>query len=119
MQKTWMPTTAGILDIISGSFGALCGAVLLVLGTAGGSFLAFYKDVGVPQLAPAAILALFLTLAIPLVIIGILAIVGGIYALRRKNWGLALAGSIAAFFPSWLLGIAAIVLIALSRDEFE
>lgn len=118
MQKTWMPTTAGILDIISGSFGALCGAVLLVLGTADGSSVAFY-DVGMPQLAPAAILALFLTLAIPLVVIGILAIVGGIYALRRKNWGLALAGSIAAFFPSWLLGIAAIILTALSKDEFE
>ena len=118
MQKTWMPTTAGILDIISGSFGALSAAVLLVLGTAGSISLAFY-DMRIPRLEPAAILALFLTLAIPLIIVGILAIVGGIYALRRKNWGLALAGSIAAFFPSWLLGIAAIILTALSKDEFE
>ena len=52
-------------------------------------------------------------------IIGILAIVGGIYALRRKIWGLALAGSIAAFFPSWILGLTAIVLTALSKNEFE
>jgi hypothetical protein len=51
--------------------------------------------------------------------VGILAIVGGIYALQRKIWGLALAGSIAAFFPSWILGIAAIVLTALSKNEFE
>ena len=50
----------------------------------------------------------------------ILAIVGGIYALQRKIWGLALAGSIAAFFtPSWVLGVAAIVFTALSKNEFE
>jgi len=46
--------------------------------------------------------------------------VGGIYALQRKIWGLALAGSIAAFFsPSWVLGVAAIVFTALSKNEFE
>jgi len=46
--------------------------------------------------------------------------VGGVYALQRKKWGLALVGSIAAFFPpKWILGIAAIVLTVLAREEFE
>jgi hypothetical protein len=72
----------------------------------------------VPDMPPY-LVPIFTALALPFAIVGILAIVGGIYALRRKIWGLALAGSIAAFFPSWLLGIAAIVLTALSKKEFE
>jgi hypothetical protein len=60
-------------------------------------------------------------LAIPLAILAILAIVGGVYALRRKVWGLALAGSIASLFAPYflLLAIAAIVFTALSKKEFE
>lgn len=108
-KKTWMPTTAGILDIISGSFG-LIGFCALVIA---GGVVRFAPNI--PRFLP----PMFMGLALPLVIVGILAIVGGIYALQRRNWGLALAGSIAAFFPSWLLGIAAIIFTALSREEFE
>jgi len=52
-------------------------------------------------------------------VVGIVAIVGGLYAMQRKIWWLALAGSIAALFPFWFLGLAPLILIALSRDEFE
>ena len=58
-------------------------------------------------------------ITIPLAIIGILAVIGGIYSLQRKKFGLAVTGSIAAFLPFSLLGLASIILIALSRDEFE
>lgn len=117
-KKGWMPATAGILDIISGSFGLFVGMILLVLGTLGSGMLRFF-EVGIPEISPVVILAIFSAAAVPLAITGILAIVGGIYAIRRKMWGLALAGSIAAFFPSWILGIAAIVLTILSKKEFE
>lgn len=108
-KKTWMPTTAGILDIISGSFG-LIGFCALVIA---GGVVKFAPNI--PRFLP----PMFMGVALPLAIVGILAIVGGIYAMQRRNWGLALAGSIAAFFPSWLLGIAAIIFTALSREEFE
>ena len=52
-------------------------------------------------------------------ILGILAIVGGICALRRKRWGWTLAGAIAAIFPIFPLGIASLVLTIMARDEFE
>jgi ABC-type dipeptide/oligopeptide/nickel transport system permease component len=72
------------------------------------------------QHLPIAITAsVVITLAIFSLIISILAIIGGIYTLRRKNWGMALAGSIAAFFCSCPLGIAAIILIVLSKNESE
>lgn len=115
MKKTWMPMTAGILDIICGAFALIGGLVLVVVGTVGSGVL-MYFGVEIPPFLP---VALFSAIAAPVIIVGILAIVGGVYALRRKKWGLALAGSIAAFFPSWLLGIAAIVLTILSKNEFE
>jgi len=54
-------------------------------------------------------------------ILGAVAIVGGIFALRRRHWGLSLAGAICAtLMPvSFLLGVAAIVFIAMSHEEFE
>lgn len=115
MKKTWMPMTAGILDIICGVFALIGGLVLVIVGTVGSGVL-MYIGADIPPLVAA---ALFSAIAVPLIIVGILAIVGGVYALQRKKWGLALAGSIAAFFPSWLLGIAAIVLTILSKNEFE
>jgi hypothetical protein len=108
-KQTWMPTTAGILDIIAGSCGLIAALVFIFVG----GVLRFVPSVP-PFLWP-----IFTALAIPLAIIGILAIVGGVYALQRKIWGLALAASIAAFFPSWILGLTAIVLTALSKNEFE
>ncbi len=47
-----------------------------------------------------------------------LSFVGGIYALKRKHWGLALAGSICSvLFP--FLGIPAVVLLIMRKGEFN
>lgn len=51
-------------------------------------------------------------------IVGIISLVGGIYALKRKKWGWALAGSIVASFL-YGLGIPSVILIANSKREFE
>jgi hypothetical protein len=109
MQKTWMPMVAGILDIVAGSLGIILAIALIFVG----ALMRFVPDVP-PYLFP-----IFTALSLPFAIVGILAIVGGIYALRKKIWGLALAGSIAAFFPCWILGLTAIVLTVLSKKEFD
>ena len=48
-------------------------------------------------------------------------IVGGIFALRRRVWGLALAGAICAFLvpAGFILGILAIIFVAMGKREFE
>ncbi|MBN2463116.1 MAG: hypothetical protein JXB43_05895 [Dehalococcoidia bacterium] len=116
MKKTWMPTVAGILDIVAGalSFVGLTFAFfgILVLGAMRGAD----PSMGIPGTL---ILTIAVIVAIFAIIADILSIIGGIYALQRKKWGLALTGSIAAFFASWPLGIAAIVFTVLSKKEFE
>jgi len=50
-------------------------------------------------------------------VLGILAIVGGVSAIRRKRFGLSLVGAISAL-ASGLLGILAVVFVALGKREF-
>ena len=52
-----------------------------------------------------------------LLALGILAVVGGISAIRRKRFGLSLAGAISAL-PSVILGILAVIFVALGKREF-
>jgi uncharacterized BrkB/YihY/UPF0761 family membrane protein len=112
-KKTALSTVAGILDIVAGGFGVIGVLVMTIAMIA----LANDPDRHAPDEVDPIIVLVAMT--VPLAILTALAIVGGIYALRRKKWGMALAGAIAAALPFSLMGIAALVLTALSRDEFE
>ena len=122
MEKTWKPTVTGILDIVAGAF-SLVGLTLLIMGIA---FFMITSATGglnlpgrLPMSVPMGPAALLVAIALPLLIADVLAIIGGIYAIRRKKWGWALTGSIAALFAAWPLGIAAIVFTVMSQKEFE
>ena len=111
MEKTKKPIVAGILAIISGVFGLL-GAINYSIGI--GDVSGLGKG-DMPPFVPSIVLGM----PIPSIIIAILALVGGIFALQRKRWKWALAGSIAALLSFFLGGIPVIILVALSRNEFE
>jgi hypothetical protein len=49
----------------------------------------------------------------------VIAIVGGVYSLKRKAWGLAPAGSICALSGYFILGLLAIIFVAMGKNEFE
>ncbi|MFC1875310.1 hypothetical protein ACFLY3_04105 [Chloroflexota bacterium] len=117
--KTWMPTAGGILSIISGALGFITIALLLTFVSIFGTSIARevlsslgYWQTGLP-------LTIIGIIAIPLLCVNIVAIIGGIYAIQRRGWGVALAGAICSVFPSQVLGILAVVFIAISRKEFE
>ena len=118
-MKTWKPTVAGILDIVAGAGGVIVWALIIVgvfaflvaSGTSGAMHL--------PVLQSKLIPVLLSVLAIPFMLLSVLSIVGGVFALKRKIWGLALGGSIAALLCSTVLGVVSIIFIALSKDEFE
>ncbi len=104
-KSTWQSTTAGILDIIDG-----CLSVLLVLGLI--VAIAYVSD-------EPGTLAILVPITVLFAVKTILAIVGGLYALQKRNWGMAIIGATAACLPFSLLGIAALILTALSRDQFR
>ena len=103
IQRTWKPIVAGIADIICSTVpGMLAAAILACERGISGSL-------SKPTLI---IIAAFFFVAC-------LAFAGGISAIVRKNWGLAIAGSAAAAVVFWPLGVTAIIFIALSKSEFE
>jgi hypothetical protein len=117
--KTWKTRTAGILAIIAGAIGVTEWVAVAVLEILALGWLPMGSLAGLGGIVAAAFAIAIGT--------GIVAIVGGVFALKRKRWRLALAGSICAIFslmfvPVLLnvpLAIAAIVLIVLGRGEFE
>jgi len=115
MEKTSKPIVAGVLNIITGVLGLL-GAYSVYIGFAiTKGYLTAPGGVNVPDFVPAIVLAT----AIVTTVLAILPLIGGIYSLQRKTWGLTLAGSIISILVILPLGIPATILTASSKNEFE
>ena len=110
-QRTPIPIIAGILAIISGAFNLLFLIGMTIAGCAKTVCPAYAGAMNYPHNV--------WIMAITLAVLGILAIVGGVFALQRRYFGWAVTGSVASILPFSLLGLASTILVALSHDEFE
>lgn len=120
-MSTWKPRTAGIMTVVSGCYGISLGAAL----RQGPAFLKQFLGAIWIGSAPfdmggdtASELAAY---GILYIVFGVIAVLGGIYALRRKIWGLALAGAILTLWMipfGTVLGILTIVFLGKSRSDF-
>ena len=52
-------------------------------------------------------------------LVGVLGIVGGVFALKKNRWSLALAGAIAGTVTFFPCGIPAIIFVTLAKQEFS
>jgi hypothetical protein len=127
MVKPWMPVVAGLLNIVSGALGVIVGLFMSLRVLA---VTAAHAAQGVaPRVAPHAgaypqtphlfFPGMGIACGIALLVIGVLAIVGGVYALKLKAWGLALAGSIAAVITGPIIGLLALIFVVLGREDFR
>ena len=115
MNTRWLPTVAGVLEIIAG-ITALAG--FLALGFAATAVASVPPEEAAEF--PLTVVSGFLgILATIILIVGVLAVVGGVFALNRKRFGWALTGAIAATFCSPPFGVPAIILTAIAEDEFR
>jgi len=115
MDKTPMPVVAGILNIVSAALGLIAFIGLLIAAVAVGT-TAIDITGWIPGLGVA--LSVLIVLAVVSLVTAVFALIGGIFALQRTKWGWVLAGSVCDLLPSFVLGVAAIVLTTISRDEF-
>jgi hypothetical protein len=114
--KTWKPVIAGILCIVAGSMRLLATIIIVIIsGVTGGLINIIWPD---PPQMVSAILGFIGLFTIPFLAISVIAIIGGIYALIRKSWAMAIIGCCCAVIVFWIMGIPALILIALSGDEF-
>jgi len=108
-KKFWKPLVVGILDIAAG---ALILAILFFFVI--GSITIRIAESGIFDFDLSTLLMI-----IPALAIASLAVTGGICAIRRKKWGWALAGSIAAALMPLPFGLAAIIVLVMSKSEYD
>jgi hypothetical protein len=112
-------TVGGILNIIAGIFGVIGGGSSIILS---GFVSNDIFDFSGATVAPIDIVEfstfLYSAIGIFLLLVGVLGIVGGVYALKREKWGLALAGAIAGAISFLPVGIPAIIFVTLARPDF-
>ena len=120
MEETWKPIVAGILDVIIGVinlFGMF--VVIGLLAAFGGGLLSVVRIAEMmPIWLSGMVHGFLIIMAILLAVLSSLPLIGGIYALQRKAWSLALVGSAVAIISAPPVGILSTVLVSLSRNEF-
>ncbi|MFO7996857.1 MAG: hypothetical protein R6U93_06965 [Dehalococcoidia bacterium] len=111
MERTWKPTVAGILTILAGVFQVIVGIAIVLMGLIGSAFIEIEAIEAIEWLG---------LIGLPLAILGIVSIVGGVFALKRRMWGLALTGAICAMMAgNPINGTLAIIFVSLGKGEFE
>ena len=112
----------GILSIVAGGIGVISsiGIIILVvfLNFALTQTGTFYAD-PVPTDIFAILTGIYALMGVFYFLLGALAVVGGIFSLRKKVWGLALAGAITATMVFLGCGIPAIIFVAMGKSEFS
>ena len=105
MNKTWKPIVAGILEILAGLVTLASALIILQM---------LLVMVGPPwkwhvELLEFIIRLLGLLIPFIAVFIGIVSMVGGVYAIKRRRWRLAFVGAICTvpLFFSTLFGLGA------------
>ena len=119
MKLTWKPIMAGILDIVGGAIGMVGGLYVVALTSL---FRVIHEYVRLDSHIVdrvEQIISSIIALPFVVVLIGIIAIIGGVYALQRRIWGFALAGAICSCIVFPFFGLPSIIITALARDEFN
>ena len=127
-HRSGLLTAGGILSIVGGALEMIFGALVTALTISGVIPGVFHLPWWMPgNRFEIHIMPSFTYLGVPLLVLGIIAIVGGVSALKRKSFGLSLAGAICAL-PSGLMGILniicvpmgilAVIFVTLGKREF-
>jgi hypothetical protein len=115
----WMPIAGGVLNILSGIIGIIATVFLVTVSIAFGAeiaedvFSSFgFLNIGLP-------ITIIWLIAIPMLLISLLAIISGTFAINKRNWALALTGAAFSIIPTQIIGIIATILIIISKKEFK
>jgi hypothetical protein len=118
-ERGGLLSAGGILSITVGAAQVIIGGVIAAISGLNISLwlpgLPYFGDLfdiigAIPTVA--------VIIGVSLLVLGIIAIVGGVAAAKRSSFGLALAGAICAL-PSGTLGVLAVIFVSLAKDEFK
>ena len=104
-----MPLIGGVFIIIAGVIEIYYGAVLIT----GGQFFADMPVIGDTMTDILTICGAILA------ILGLVAILGGAFALMRKHFGLAILGGVLGLPGFFIFALIGLILVAVAKEEFE
>jgi hypothetical protein len=139
-HRSGLLTAGGILSIVGGAFEVVGGGTMVGLVIAHRELFGLVGH-GVLEGTPGIRSSLFgdvnliwlINVGVPLLVLGVVGIVGGVSAIRRRSFGVSLAGAICALasvifglylagapsaLGSLIVGILAVVFVALGKTEF-
>ena len=118
-------SAGGILSIIVGAFEIIAGTIFIVsmaFGMSlwgacpwGGPDISRWFALGTYGLS----MTVMIIIGIAILVLGILALIGGISAIKRSSFGMALLGAICALLPINMLGLFAVIFVSLAKGEFN
>jgi hypothetical protein len=117
-ERTWTPTAGGILIIMAGVLNILFGIGVIVGGTWYSSFLPSF------DFFQGGLSTISTTVAGILIALGLLSVIGGVYAQMRRGWPVVFAGSLAALVPNILIlpffmGVLGLIFNVIGHPEFK
>lgn len=112
-EKSVMPVIGGVLILIGGVLTLLSGVALI--GSAG--FLDSLMLVDIEGFD--AFENLLTACGAILLIFGLIGVIGGIFGIQRKHFGLAIVGGIFSLLGWFIPALIGLILVAISRKEFE
>jgi len=118
-ERGGLLSAGGILSITVGAAQVIIGGVIAAIS---GLNISLWLP-GLPYFGDlfdiiGAIPIVAVIIGVSLLVLGIIAIVGGAAAAKRSSFGLALAGAICAL-PSGTLGVLAVIFVSLAKGEFK
>ena len=122
--------TGGVLSIVAGGIGILSMLMLVLVavfmavmpslfGEDFYSAQSYSNDEMSPQMVFIIIAVIYGGMGFIGMLIGALAVVGGVFTLKKKYWGWALAGAIAGNLVFPPCGIPALIFTCLGKSEFQ
>lgn len=119
-EKSALSVVGGVLILVAGVIGLAMGGILLAID------VDQLADYGLDVAGVTDILEDILTVCgIILIVLGLIAAVGGFFGVMRKHWGLVILGGVIGLFIispyliASLLSLIGLILVAISKKDFE
>lgn len=121
IERTWKPVVGGVLIIVAGILALAMGAMYMAMDAS------YLEDMGVDfgsDLTAEDLEAALTGCGVVLFIFAAIAFIGGFFGIRRKHFVVAIIGGIfgllgVGFLLGSLLALVGLILVAVSRDEFD
>lgn len=119
-EKSMLSLVGGILIFVAGLIGMATGGILLAINAEDLDAYGF----GVAGMT-SMIENMLTVCGIIFIVLGLIALVGGVFGVLRKNWGLAVLGGVIGllvlgpYMIGSLLSLIGLVLVAVSKKDFE